>query len=163
MARYQNESIVDSLTGLYNRRFLRKRIAEEVKRIKQKGSLQILFIDINDFKDVNDTRGHSAGDEMLISLADILKRKLRLTDVICRPSGDEFIILFPRTTEKEMNKILERVFVEVDQLNIMLSVGHYDYNPENKKGPVAIADLAMYKAKERHRAGEIGSIVDTIA
>lgn len=163
LKKYKDQAIIDNLTGLYNARFLHKRLAAEVERARDKGLLQVLFIDINDFKNINDNFGHKAGDEIMISLANVLKGKLRLTDVICRYGGDEFVILLPRTNKEKVGQILKRVIAEVDKLNITLSIGHYQYDSKNEKDPIKMADIAMYRAKERHRTGVVGSIIDTIA
>ncbi len=100
-------SFHDSLTSLYNRRFL----DEEMKRLDTERQLPISIImaDLNGLKLVNDTYGHSVGDKMLKSAADIIKESCREGDIIARWGGDEFVVLLPQTTKEEACKICKRI------------------------------------------------------
>jgi diguanylate cyclase (GGDEF)-like protein len=92
--RYQ--SIRDSLTGLHNRRYLEETLARELERSLRAGRpLSLALLDVDHFKRFNDTHGHAAGDRALQSVADVLKRGIRGSDVACRFGGEEFVLLFP--------------------------------------------------------------------
>jgi diguanylate cyclase len=86
----------DPLTGLYNRRYLDSTLERELARCKRDGnSLALILIDIDHFKQVNDTYGHQAGDEILLRLAALLAGMARAGDVACRYGGEEFLLLMP--------------------------------------------------------------------
>lgn len=91
----------DSLTGLRNRRYFTERLEEEVLRTARTGGeLSIISIDVNGFKCLNDSRGHSAGDSALLAVARLLESSLRAEDLVCRVGGDEFIVLMPQIDER---------------------------------------------------------------
>jgi diguanylate cyclase (GGDEF)-like protein len=96
-ARSQAElAFVDPLTGVNNRRFMNDRLAAEIARAVRAGTtLSIALVDLDDFKHINDTLGHSAGDRALALFASVLRASFRTYDTICRFGGDEFIALFP--------------------------------------------------------------------
>ena len=95
-AKLQQEAIRDSLTGLFNRRHLDEMLPIELSRSKRaKGPLTLLLLDIDHFKNVNDSYGHQAGDVVLQSVAHILKTNVRVGDTVCRYGGEEFILVFP--------------------------------------------------------------------
>lgn len=97
----------DQLTGLYNRRFFE----EELKRLDTPRNLplSIAMVDVNGLKLANDAFGHESGDEMLIKIAEVMKRLCRADDIISRIGGDEFIVLLPKTDASETKKIAERI------------------------------------------------------
>jgi len=95
----RNLAMVDSLTGLYNRRFAEQRLAAEVARSERKGHpLTILTLDLNNFKEINDTHGHPAGDLVLQEFAARLNNVIRGGDLAVRLGGDEFLVLLPECT-----------------------------------------------------------------
>ena len=102
-----NLSLKDKLTGLYNRTYFE----EEIKRLDTKRQLPLSFImgDVNGLKLINDAFGPKEGDRLLKKIAAILKKCCRKEDIICRWGGDEFSILLPRTTEKDVDEILKRI------------------------------------------------------
>ena len=101
---------IDSLTGLNNRRFFEKQLAEMLERSAHGGrSLSLMMLDIDHFKQVNDRHGHDAGDHVLKSLAQRIKGALRRCDPICRYGGEEFIVLLPDTPLATARQIAERV------------------------------------------------------
>jgi len=113
----------DQLTGLYNRRFFE----EELKRLDTERNLPftIVMIDVNGLKLTNDAFGHLVGDELLTRVANILKNECRADDIISRIGGDEFVILLPRTTNEETEKVVKRIHeaCENEQMeNVVVSV-----------------------------------------
>jgi two-component system, cell cycle response regulator len=103
-------AVLDPLTGLYNRRFGEQRLAEEILRAeRQNRPLTILLLDMDRLKHVNDTFGHSAGDQLIQSFAERLQRAVRGTDLVVRLGGDEFLVLLPDCTPGEVERVLERL------------------------------------------------------
>jgi diguanylate cyclase (GGDEF)-like protein len=89
----------DDLTGLYNRRFFEREVAQHLRLLRRHGgTASVLFVDLDRFKEVNDTLGHQCGDDLLKHVAHVLTGRLRESDVIARLGGDEFAVLLPTTT-----------------------------------------------------------------
>ena len=100
----------DGLTGLYNRRYFNETLSDHIAAANRyKRELSLAMFDLDDFKRVNDTRGHPAGDAVLRQFADILKATARKADMVCRYGGDEFAIILPETGKADALKFLERV------------------------------------------------------
>lgn len=119
-------SFHDELTKLYNRRYFEN----EIKRLDTKRQLPISIIiaDINGLKIINDSLGHEKGDELLIKSAKILKQVIREEDILARQGGDEFAILLPQTTQKEAEKIINRINnksnkTKKDELTVSIALG----------------------------------------
>jgi diguanylate cyclase (GGDEF)-like protein len=103
-------SRTDSLTGLFNHRTFYERLDEELKRAQRYESpLSIVFIDLDNFKTVNDTLGHPFGDCLLVKCAKWLSHELRQTDSICRYGGDEFAVILPETNIEDARIMMERL------------------------------------------------------
>lgn len=150
---------IDSLTGICNRRcFLTKMPAI----FKMEFPVSLMMIDIDNFKRINDTYGHSSGDEVLKQLAEILKSNTRKTDVVARLGGEEFAIVLPQTSCENVSKMAENVKKAIEDKtfvfdsvtdNITISIGI-----TTTKGPIHLdgflkhADGALYKAKETKNA-----------
>lgn len=158
-------SITDALTGLYNRRYFFKRFTEAIEGfLRYKTGFAILMIDIDHFKDFNDTYGHKAGDEILKRVAYILSTRVRKVDIVARYGGEEFIILFPRLRKKEAVDLGEKLRKNVElskfvfegepiDRKITISVGVAAF-PEDSSDPnmiIELADRALYEAKRRGR------------
>lgn len=162
----------DSLTALWNRRyFLEQGNYEIMLSRRTQMPISLLFIDIDFFKNINDTYGHSIGDKALKYLADILKTHVRNTDIVARLGGEEFCILAPNTTfdsafilaEKLRNVCEQNQFmIDYFTLRFTLSIGVTCYNPQNDTGEntntninietlLIAADKACYQAKELGR------------
>lgn len=153
----------DPLTGLFNRRHFQEQLERHLalsQRYNHCGAL--LFIDLDEFKEINDTLGHQAGDELLQSLAKLLQEQLRETDILGRLGGDEFAILLPETpasgvhllTQRLLEALQRHVVVTNGQLvRISASIGVtlFPDHGTTAKELLARADLAMYKSKENGR------------
>lgn len=154
----------DQLTDLPNRRLLEKLIEREYSSIQRYGhETAIMILDIDNFKNINDTYGHPVGDDILRQLADLLKRSARESDTVARFGGEEFIILMPRTTVEEgcvfaerlRKLIMEKSFtIGSDTLQITSSFGVASLNDIDSKtleNYYFAADKALYLAKQSGR------------
>ena len=103
-------ALVDPLTGLYNRRVAEERLAAEASRSHRHGRpLTVIAIDLNDFKQINDTYGHAAGDQVLKEFAVRLSAAIRLSDLAARMGGDEFLVLLPECPSGQVDTLLNRL------------------------------------------------------
>ena len=151
----------DFLTGLLNRRQFELELSRETERAARYGSPgAVLLIDIDNFKDVNDTFGHRAGDDVLKGVAGLLRERLRHTDIIARVGGDEFAVLLTQTDADQVQIVASEVVkalsretaVLADQaIRITASVGVATFDRLTDIEVLAYADLAMYEAKETGR------------
>ena len=157
---------LDHLTGVYNRKYIDQLLATEYESANQnKWPLSLAFIDVDNFKGINDTHGHLVGDNVLISIAQFFSQNLRKTDVLARYGGDEFILTLPGATseiaESMLNRLLklysEQLKVRIDGQLVAptVSIGiasHIDKNDfATLKDFVRAADKALYKAKAAGR------------
>lgn len=118
----QRQAMTDSLTGINNRRYFMQLISEEVERSNRYGhSLSLMAIDIDDFKEVNDTYGHEGGDEVLKSFSYRCQCLLRNTDKLARLGGDEFIVLLIQTGQHEAKIIAERLRESIEKMNVQVN------------------------------------------
>jgi diguanylate cyclase (GGDEF)-like protein/PAS domain S-box-containing protein len=151
----------DFLTGLLNRRHFEQELAKETERAARYGAPgAVLLIDLDNFKGVNDTFGHRAGDDVLKGVAGLLRQRLRHTDVIARVGGDEFAVLLTQTDADQVQIVADEVVkalgretaVLADQsIPITASVGVAMFEGLTDVEILANADLAMYEAKETGR------------
>ncbi len=151
----------DTLTGLPNRAMLRREL-DAVFAAGSEQSRAFLFLDIDRFKDVNDTLGHSAGDELLIEVASRLQKQLRPGDVICRHGGDEFVVVLDDCDPDRAASVAERVHAALEEpteiiglsLPISASIGISLYPRDGQDTDTLLknADTAMYQAKAEGRA-----------
>ncbi len=100
----------DWLTGLHNRRYFEETLANHTEAAtRYNRELSLALFDIDDFKQINDTHGHGAGDEVLRQFAALLKSTARKADIVCRHGGDEFAVLLPETNRSSAERFVERV------------------------------------------------------
>lgn len=153
---------VDSLTGLYNRRYLTQRIDEEIERSRRHGNpLCLILLDIDHFKQINDTQGHLCGDQALRILASTLKETLRKSDIPGRFGGEEFICILPETTLEHAYQLAERCRKKIADLpityndttfSITFSAGLSEMQvTDTFDSLIKRADDAMYLAKQAGR------------
>jgi diguanylate cyclase (GGDEF)-like protein len=152
-------AVRDGLTGLYNYRHFWEILAHEVEQSRRYLTpLSLLFLDLDNFKVVNDTLGHAQGDVVLKTLAGYLREGLRQADVICRYGGEEFVVLLPKTPVEQAMKLAERLRRKIAEIVIPLpehdlqftvSIGVAGLLPGMAgQGLVEAADAAMYRAKQ---------------
>ena len=150
----------DSLTGLANRRLFLERLAYEIKKASRSGAnLALLFIDLNDFKNINDHHGHDAGDKVLVEAARYLSKCLRETDTVARYGGDEFTIMLPdcrgienieRVVESIKHEFQNPIDLDGIPVRITPSIG-IAIHPEDAVEVgrlLKLADQAMYDSKK---------------
>ncbi len=154
-------AMIDPLTGLYNRRFAEQRLAAEVARSERKGHpLTVLTLDLDDFKQVNDTHGHAAGDLVLQEFAARLNRIIRGTDLAVRLGGDEFLVLLPECTVQQLRLVLGRLgSLEVDwhgqKIPVTFSAGWKQYEMgERPEEMLERADQALYERKRASKKAQ---------
>lgn len=155
-SRYRNDSLTDVLTGLGNRRLLSRRIAEEIERMRRYGgdAFSLIFIDIDDFKAINDTHGHTVGDEIIASLGKAIQGAVRGIDTVCRWGGDEFAVLAPHTGAAAAATLAARISTHAATLafkggagiTVSIGLGEFDGDPREKDFFDRI-DAALYAAK----------------
>lgn len=139
----------DPLTGLLNRRAMMERLGTELRTVKRTGeTLAFAMIDIDDFKRINDTRGHAGGDQALVSIANILRTHTRETDVPARFAGDEFSIVMPRTDPAAARAVFERVVGAMRAQSLAASIGvSFSRVGDDEAALMRRADEAVYAAK----------------
>ncbi len=150
----------DSLTGLPNRTLLFERLEEAVKRTKRSGSKgALLFIDLDNFKEINDTCGHKAGDMVLTESVRRIRSVLRSSDILGRLGGDEFLLIVeniesvdtPTHVAEKIIKVINEPFdIEGEQHSVGSSIGIaiFPDDSENQDELIQFADMAMYQAKQ---------------
>lgn len=150
----------DQLTGLPNRRLFNDRLEQAiVQAIRNEKSFEVLFLDLDDFKMINDTMGHAQGDGLLKKVAERLTKVLGKSDVIARVGGDEFLILINNELNKEsIEKVCQNIINAIKEpfefptseifITTCIGVSIYPQDGENAETLVKNADIAMYVAKE---------------
>jgi len=150
----RNLAMIDPLTGLYNRRFAEQRLAAEVARSERRGHpLTVLTLDLNNFKEINDTYGHPAGDQVLQEFASRLNKVIRGSDLAVRLGGDEFLVVLPECTLDQLKLVLERLSSfelawQGQKIPVTFSAGWKDYEMGDRpEEMLARADQALYTSK----------------
>ena len=154
-------SVTDPLTGLFNRRFLEKRLEEEINRsVRQHLAFTLMMIDLDHFKVYNDRCGHLAGDQALQKTAELLRGSAREMDIVTRFGGEEFCILLPGTSKKESILVAERIRralentpfplekeLPLGRLTASIGVAAYPEDGRAAHDLLDAADVALYQAK----------------
>jgi len=162
--RLKKVNFIDALTGIYNKEYMQIRLSEEFAKARRNGTqLSSIFIDLDDFKFINDTYGHIIGDKLIKEVASILKSLGRNEDVLARFGGEEFVILMSGTTASEAVIFAERIRKKLEDqifsygdicISVTASLGastlskddfKYISDPEKL---LCMADKAMYKVKQ---------------
>ena len=160
IAEAERLSLIDDLTKLHNGRYLRQFLVNEIKRARRySSSVAALFLDLDDFKGINDMHGHLVGSHVLVEVAAVILQSIRDTDMVARYGGDEFVIVLPETTIEQAAVVAERMREKIAQqeftggrrlrLNLTASFGVAAF-PKHAASPqqlIACADTAMYEAK----------------
>lgn len=157
--RVKGLAIRDALTGLHNYRYFREMLLQEVERSRRYNMpLSLLFLDIDDFKQINDSLGHLHGDTILREVSAILKGGIRLADLLCRYGGDEFVLLMSQTPLLQAELLAERLRFLIAQSpltragqgpGVTMSIGMAELTPGmSMEDLIKAADEALYRAKE---------------
>jgi diguanylate cyclase (GGDEF)-like protein len=167
------QAYMDALTGLPNRELLRDRTGQELQRVRRDGGhVALLFIDLDRFKNVNDSLGHSAGDALLRLAADRIRERVRTTDTVARLGGDEFTVLVPGVSGPMQARVVAEQVLGAFAVPFVLDGGNYfasasigiAMGPDDGDGPEELlrnADTAMYRAKSAGR-GTIAFFEDSM-
>ena len=162
----------DPLTGLKNRRRFGEDLRTELARSRREKTVgAVLMLDLDNFKQVNDTLGHPVGDKVIADIADVLRARMRVTDLVARLGGDEFAIALPRCDLDEAEEVAEAIATAI-RLHVLpgeaappvtASIGIATFGPgsEGYDAVLTSADGAMYEAKRGGRssirvAGQVG-------
>lgn len=158
--RVEELSITDQLTRLHNRMYLENSFNKEIRRAKRYNhSFAVIMLDIDHFKEVNDTYGHDVGDNVLVAISKVLSEHIRGTDILGRWGGEEFLIICPHTSSAEAYTLAEKLRMSIDTCPIDL-IGHkscsfgvsiFDLKDESFKEVVKHSDEALYAAKNNGR------------
>jgi len=162
-ASLREQSVRDHLTGLFNRRYMEETLERELLRAARKQlSLSIIMVDVDDFKQFNDTHGHAAGDAVLRKMGNLLRRHVRGEDIACRYGGDEFIIVLPDSI-REVTIARAELLCEstkkfhlkyeghiLKAITLSQGVAVFPENGATSKAVLKAVDTALYRAK---RAG----------
>lgn len=144
---------IDSLTGLFNRRATIGRLTERIDLVATDGETSsLLLIDLDNFKQINDTRGHLAGDAVLVEVAEALTAETRSVDTVCRWGGEEFLVLIPEAGQEAARQTAERLRAAVAATGVTASFGVAEVrNDDTITEWIRRADVAMYTAKSEGR------------
>jgi len=160
LAELEKKAMYDPLTGLFNRQALIEFLIKEIERVKrEKGEkLFVIFLDLDNFKQVNDLYGHKKGDEVLKEVAQLLKTHFRKYDIVARFGGDEFMVVVRNRTKGEVEDILKKLQERIEEIfkNFEISVSYgIAVAPDDGTDIdklITLADRRMYQMKEKHKA-----------
>jgi diguanylate cyclase (GGDEF)-like protein/PAS domain S-box-containing protein len=158
----RSQAIRDPLTGLFNRRYMEETLERELTRVKRQGApLGVIMLDLDHFKQYNDTYGHRAGDDLLSALGNLVKSQIREEDIACRYGGEEFLLILPGTSMEvtlERAEILRQAVQEMHlhyrslkPITLSLGVAVYPDHGDTGLEIIQAADGALYRAKQAGR------------
>lgn len=153
------KSIRDSLTNLYNHKYIKQVLSNKIEDYKEnKEGFIVLMVDLDHFKSINDKYGHPFGDKVLVRISNLFMKMLRATDTIGRYGGEEFLIILPNTNMVEARKIAERIRKSVENLiwddsllKTSISIGLYENEATTKEECIKKVDDLLYRAKKNGR------------
>jgi diguanylate cyclase (GGDEF)-like protein len=163
MEKLQKLAVTDGLTKLYNSRSFYSQLETEVDRFNRyKHPLALLLLDLDHFKDYNDTYGHLEGDKILVHFSQIIKSCLRANDTAYRYGGEEFTVILPETGGDEAGTVAQRIRAALEaerfspvngkKVKITISIGVTEYQPKEELSTfIQRADRAMYRSKQKGR------------
>lgn len=151
----EKKAVIDYLTGLYNKAYFEEAMDREINQAKRYNrEFSLILIDIDNFKQINDTYGHLMGDEVLKTLAKIIQLNVRKEDTMCRLGGEEFAIILPDTSIQGANKVAEKIRQlfnneTLSDVNLSFSAGIsvFPKNGTTKLELIEAADRALYFSK----------------
>ena len=163
--RMEQLAVTDGMTGLYNYRYFREQLSHEMDRaIRHNLELSLLMMDIDFFKNYNDLHGHPAGDDVLRTLADLIRRNLRKIDIPARCGGEEFAVILPETGDRAAAIVAEKIRQLVEatpipfeeqqpngRLTVSIGVATYPVDARDEKQLIEVADRRLYRAKQMGR------------
>ncbi len=155
------ETNMDYLSGVYNRKRLEGYLHRKIATSTPNNTFSAIMADVNGLKEINDTYGHTVGDEALVTISSLLRSILRSNDFVARYGGDEFCIILDTSNEETLERVVNKIKRQLTAYNEMslkpyqlsLSVGYAVYNPEsgqNEKEFYSTIDALMYEDKKRH-------------
>jgi diguanylate cyclase (GGDEF)-like protein len=162
--RLQFQAVRDPLTGLFNRRYLDETLTRELQRAARHGySIGVIMLDVDHFKQINDTYGHSAGDTMLAAIGAFLQGHTRGEDIACRYGGEEFTLVLPAASLEDTYARAEEIRLgaqqlsvrykdhTLDKISISLGVATFPAHGTTIGALLRAADAALYRAKTQGR------------
>lgn len=160
--REASSSRMDSLTGIPNARQFAERATLALAGMRRDAApLTVAFIDVDDFKLINDTLGHASGDEALRSLAGVMSQRLRSTDLVARLGGDEFAVLLPRTGHEQAETVLQDLREAAEnawdrwELSVTIGVVTFAEPPAGPDELLSLSDKLMYRGKSNGKGRTI--------
>lgn len=146
-------SVKDSLTGAYNRRYLEDVIDQRICILKRQNEpFSVLIMDIDNFKPINDHKGHQMGDELLIKLVNVVQKNIRNIDCCCRYGGDEFVVVLTGCNVAAAKGKAEQIREQVEGMDMTVSIGAAVFDDASQnlliEEHINLADLALYQAKK---------------
>lgn len=159
--RFEALAVTDHLTGIYNRAKFELELQREIDRVKRYGSetFSVLFFDVDHFKKINDNHGHAIGDLVLQKICQTVSQHMRLTDILARWGGEEFVAILPSTSLESAQTVAEKLrstinglqFEGMDRISCSFGVGQFNKLSDSFHSVILRVDKAMYRAKDNGR------------